>query len=177
MPHPSCAIRATRAALVGGTARPPGPARSRQRGLTLVEIMVSVVIVGILTAVAIPGYQDYIRRAARSDAQLTLQQVSSWLERRYAECNSYIRINAASNPPCTEVLAASDLPAELKRSPSGSGGGTKRYDVTISSLAAQSYTLQAVPVDSNDKCGTFELTSVGVRSVTGPLGNDNCWRR
>ena len=150
-------------------------ARSRQRGMTLIEIMVSVVIVSILTAVAVPSYREYMRRAARSDAQLTLQQASSWLERRYAECNSYIRINAATNPPCTDVLAASDLPAELKRSPSG--GGDKRYDVTISSLAAQSYTVQAVPIDTADLCGTFELTSVGVRNVTGSLGADKCWKR
>ena len=150
-------------------------ARSRQRGMTLIEIMVAVVIVSILTAVAIPGYKEYMRRAARSDAQLTLQQVSSWLERRYAECNNYTRVDASDNPPCTDVLAASDLPAELKRSPSG--GGDKRYDVTISSLAAQSYTVQAVPIDTADKCGTFELTSVGTRSVTGTLGADKCWKR
>ena len=163
------------ASSTSSTSRTGLGAGSRQRGMTLTEIMIAVVIVSILAAVAIPSYREYMRRAARSDAQLTLQQASSWLERRYAECNSYTRINAATNPPCTDVLAASDLPTELERSPSG--GGKKRYNVTISSLAAQSYTVKAVPIDTDDLCGTFTLTSVGVRNVTGTLGADKCWKR
>ena len=154
---------------------PPCVRPSHQRGITLIELLIAVAVVGILTAIAVPSYSEYTRRAARSDAQLTLQAASTWLERRYAECNSYIRINAATNPPCTTVLAATDLPAELKVSPSG--GGTQRYTVSVSTLDAQSYTVQAVPLDSADKCGTMRILSTGVREATGTLGVNGCWRR
>jgi type IV pilus assembly protein PilE len=157
------------------TSCPPGVRASPQRGITLIELMIAVAVVGILTVIAVPSYGEYTRRAARSDAQLTLQAAATWLERRYAECNSYIRINAATNPPCTTALAAADLPAELKVSPSG--GGTQRYTVSVSALDAQSYTVQAIPLDSADKCGTMRILSTGVREATGTLGVNGCWRR
>jgi type IV pilus assembly protein PilE len=153
----------------------PPESGGRQRGFTLIEVMLVVVIVGILSAIALPSYAEYVRRAARADVQLTLLQASSWLERRYAECNSYTRINPSTNPPCTTVLAASDLPASLKVSPSG--GGSVRYNVTISALEGQAYTVQGVPLDATDRCGTFQFTSAGVRSADGPLGTAACWQR
>jgi type IV pilus assembly protein PilE len=156
-------------------ASPPCVRPSHQRGITLIELLIAVTVVGILTAVAIPSYSEYTRRAARSDAQLTLQAAATWLERRYAECNTYTFINAATNPPCTTALAASSLPDELKKSPSG--GGTQRYTVSVSALDAQSYTVQAVPLDSADKCGTMRILSTGVREATGTLGVNGCWRR
>ncbi len=154
---------------------PPRVRPSRQRGITLVELLVAVTVVGILTAVAVPSYGEYTRRAARSDAQLTLQSAATWLERRYAECNRYTFIDASTNPPCTTALSASDLPAELKVSPSG--GGKQRYTVSVSALDAQSYTVQAVPLDTTDKCGTMRILSTGAREATGTLGVNNCWRR
>jgi hypothetical protein len=72
-------------------------------------------------------------------------------------------------------IAASDLPASLKVSPSG--GGSVRYNVTISALEGQAYTVQGVPLDATDRCGTFQFTSAGVRSADGPLGTAACWQR
>jgi type IV pilus assembly protein PilE len=154
---------------------PPCARPSPQRGITLIELMIAVTVVGILTVIAVPSYGEYTRRAARSDAQLTLQAASTWLERRYAECNSYTFINAATNPPCTTALAAASLPDELKKSPSG--GGTQRYTVSVSALDAQSYTVQAVPLDSTDACGIMRILSTGVREADGVLGVNGCWRR
>jgi type IV pilus assembly protein PilE len=154
---------------------PPCVRPSQQRGITLIELLIAVSVVGILTAVAMPSYSEYTRRAARSDAQLTLQAAATWLERRYAECNSYTFINAATNPPCTTALAAASLPDELKKSPSG--GGTQRYTVSVSALDAQTYTVQAVPLDTTDKCGTMRILSTGAREATGVLGVNGCWRR
>jgi type IV pilus assembly protein PilE len=154
--------------------RPPS-SRLRTSGFTLIEVLIVVTLLGFLVTIAVPGYIEYVRRTARSDAQLTLQAAASWLERRYSECNSYIRVDASTNPPCTAVLSAGDLPAELATSPSG--GGRKRYTVSITTLAAQSYALQAEPLDAADRCGTLQLSSNGARGVTGPLGVDDCWRR
>lgn len=154
---------------------PPCVRPSHQRGITLIELLIAVTVVGILTAIAVPSYGEYTRRAARSDAQLTLQAAATWLERRYAECNSYIKVNAATNPPCTTDLEENDLPAELTVSPSG--GGTPRYRVEIFALTAQSYTLRALPEKGDPNCDILLLLSTGVREATGTLGVNGCWRR
>ena len=152
---------------------PPCARPSPQRGITLIELMIAVTVVGILTAIAVPSYSEYTRRAARSDAQLTLQAAATWLERRYAECNSYTKVNAATNPPCETDLG--DLPEELQVSPSG--GGTPLYRVGIVDLTAQSYTLRARPLKDDPYCNVLRLYSTGVREATGTLGVNGCWRR
>ncbi len=150
---------------------------SPQRGITLVELLIAVTVVGILATIAVPSYSEYTRRAARSDAQLTLHAAATWLERRYAECNKYNRIDASTPTPCTTPLNRSDLPGELQGSPSGAGLPRYRYDVSISELTAQSYTVQAVPRDTRDQCGTMRITHTGERQKTGTLSLDDCWRR
>ena len=53
----------------------------RTRGFTLIEVMIVVAIVGILSAIAIPSYSEYIRRGHRADARAGLLQAQQWLER------------------------------------------------------------------------------------------------
>ena len=53
------------------------------RGFTLVELLVAIMIVGILSAVAVSSYQDYTLRAQRADAKAVLLQLASLLERNY----------------------------------------------------------------------------------------------
>lgn len=142
------------------------------RGVTLIELMVGIAVLGILAAMAISSYSEYVRRAARADAQLTLQQASLYLERRYAECNSYLKVDAGTSPPCTTDLTA--LPALLSRAPAE---GLKRYTISIASRTAQSYQLKAVP-DTTDRCGSFVLDSSGARTVENAQNSaDDCWRR
>ncbi len=150
---------------------PLDPVRRRAAGFTLIEMLIAVMIVGVVTAFAVPNYTDYVRRAARTDAQLVLQQAANHLERIYAECNSYTVRDASTTPPCTATF---DLPADLKRSPIQ---GTKRYDLAINARTAQSYELVATPLDTTDGCGTYTLRSTGERLVSGTLGVAACWRR
>lgn len=148
--------------------------RAATMGFTLIEVMIAVAVVAIATAIAVPNYNEFRQRAWRTDAQLVLLQAAAYMERRYAECNSFAKVNPTTDPPCTQDL--SDLPSELKRSPAD-GGTTKRYDITLTLTGTQFYTLRATPVIADAACGTFTINSAGQRDRTGAQPFDTCWRR
>jgi len=54
---------------------------SRTKGFTLIEALITAALIGILVAVALPGYRNYIRRAQRAEARTGLLQAAHWLER------------------------------------------------------------------------------------------------
>ena len=62
---------------------------NKDRGFTLMELMVVVAIVGILGAVAYPSYIDSTRKARRADAQADLIELSGFMERFFTENNRY----------------------------------------------------------------------------------------
>jgi type IV pilus assembly protein PilE len=60
-----------------------------KKGLTLIELLITIVIVGILAAVAIPSYSNYMVRARRADAKTALEQLRASQEMFRAERGSY----------------------------------------------------------------------------------------
>lgn len=61
----------------------------RQDGFTLIELMITVAIVGILASIAYPGYQKYMLSARRADAQADLLKIQLGLEKWRANHNTY----------------------------------------------------------------------------------------
>lgn len=142
--------------------------RQRHQGFTLIEVMITVAIVAILAAIAIPSYWEYVARSNRNDARLALAHAAQWMERYRGENNgSYI---------------GSTLPPSAAVSPLG--GGRPQYDIAIAAVTATSYSLTATPRTSgsmrSDACGALTLQSDGLRLAAGAMGQsdtERCWSR
>jgi len=66
--------------------------RRANSGVTLIELMIVVVIIGILAGIAYPSYRSYLKQSRRSDAQIALTQAASKQEKFLADCNWYARV-------------------------------------------------------------------------------------
>lgn len=130
---------------------------STQSGVTLIELLIAVAIVGILAAVAYPSYQTYVARANRAEAQGILMENAQFLERNYTTANRYDQ---------DSVGAATALPHAT--SPKD---GTAKYNIAAAYATSQSFTLTATPTGSmtGDSCGNLTLTNTGLK------GPADCW--
>ena len=137
------------------------------RGFTLIEVMIVVAIAAILTAVALPSYREYVRRAHRTEARAGLLQGAQWMERAATAIGTY-------------PLTAS-FPTTLTTVKSG------RYTIAVASPPASAasgsaFTLTATPAGAQvgDKCASYTLTHTGVRgaasTASGPLVAE-CWNK
>lgn len=75
-------------------------------GFTLIELMITVAIIGIIAAIAYPSYQNYVKQTRRSDAQIALTQAANKQERFFTECNWYAA-NLAGTRSCGTVSTGS----------------------------------------------------------------------
>ena len=124
------------------------PAR-RQRGITLLELAIVVAIVGILTAIALPAYEDYVKRSRRSEAQVALTELANLQERFFSQNLAYTSTIAGTPGPDRIVF------------PNVSENGY--YQIQIQAAGATSYDLRAIPQGSQAGDGAFRLTSTGLK--------------
>jgi type IV pilus assembly protein PilE len=99
-----------------------------QRGITLIELLIVIAIVGILAAIAIPTYTGYMLRARRADAKTALEQIRAGQEMRRAERGTY----------------TNDLTA-LRNTWGGPATPAGDYNLGFLAANANSFTAQAVP--------------------------------
>jgi type IV pilus assembly protein PilE len=149
-------------------AHPQAQATRGARGFTLIELMITVAIIGILASIAYPAYNDSVARSRRNGAKAVLLENAQWLERQYTFSGSY----------ATDVkgVAISTLP--ITEAPKD--GSVKVYTVSMAASTAGSYTLQAVPKNgmAGDKCGTFTLSNTGAKALTSATATvADCWDR
>ena len=172
----------------------------RQSGFTMTELLITMVVIGILAAVAIPSYSAYVTRGQRGAAKVALEQAAQYLERNYTSFGCYDYDITASKCATTATLPNPNAPI---------GGGQVTYLITVSYPAAptvgQSFQLAAAPCGTaatpgctatgsntsftDGTCGALLLDNTGLQSVdtsgagswptTAPAATlvASCWQR
>jgi type IV pilus assembly protein PilE len=122
-----------------------------KKGITLIELLVVIVIVGILAAVAIPIYTNYLQRARRADAKTALEQVRAAQEMWRAEKGTYATDGGGT--------AEAKLQTTMGAPPTTVG----YYNWSFAVKAATSFTAQAVPFGSQATDGTLTIDQNAVK--------------
>jgi type IV pilus assembly protein PilE len=118
------------------------------KGITLIELLIVIVIVGILATIAVPIYRGYMQRARRADAKTSLEQVRAAQEMRRAEYGSY----------STSI-------ASLQTSWGGPGSRVGDYDISFTVATATSFTAQAHPWTSRQTSdGNLSINNQGTKT-------------
>lgn len=138
----------------------------RSRGFTLIELMIVVAIVGIIAAIALPSYQDSVRKSRRADATTALLKIQQAQERWRANNTSYTT-NLTALPTATPPGLG--LPAT-------SANGF--YTLSITAATASGFEARAVPTtqggQNNDLCQVIALNQQGPMKAT-PTTDKTCW--
>jgi type IV pilus assembly protein PilE len=136
----------------------PSQLRLPIAGFTLIELMITVAVIGILAAIAYPSYADYVRKGKRSMAQASLMEIAgkeqSYLLDRRVYTNNLTQLNYT-------------LPAEIANDYAIDFPG---FDATVSPPV---FTVRATPQgnQTKEKCGWLTLTNTGVKASQG----SGCW--
>ena len=143
--------------------------RNAQRGFTLMELMITVAVVGILAAIAYPSFTEQIARSRRAEAQTVLLAGQQWMERFYSENYSYRQTSDPTNP--VAVTDPSQFPSRFSTSPptTASTAGSALYAITVSAPTRDSYTITATRKPGTsmaaDRCGNMTVDHLGRRSL------------
>ena len=143
-------------------------------GFTLIELMITVAIVGILAAVAFPSYTAYMAKARRADARSQLATAQQFMEKFYSESFDYAQNTAGA--ASTTIFNAQAFATSPR---TGDGRAMYNLTLTVGSSPATTYSIAATAVTgtpaSSDECGTLTLNSTGTRgaSITDIL---KCWK-
>jgi type IV pilus assembly protein PilE len=135
--------------------------RKTMRGVTLLELMIVVIIIGVLAAIAYPNYRQYAARAKRNEAKAALLQIATRQEAFYLQNNTYTNDMMPLGFPVSDNYLTD----------------TESYIVDVAGADANSFIATATYQNADEeagKCATFSIDAQGTKS-SAPLVD--CWTR
>ena len=129
-------------------------------GFTLVELMIVIAVVALLTAIAVPSYQEQVRKSRRAQAKADMVEYAQMAERYFTVNNTYVGF----------TLPTTQSPREA--------GSTARYVLALNPAATVStFTITATAQgrQANDRCGNLSVTNTGAKGRTGSAPMSECW--
>ena len=137
------------------------------RGMTLIELMIVVAILGIIVAIGYPSYLNHVKKTRRAEGMGELLELADRMERHYSDTGTYDQTNG------NDMTAAT-----IYRTTTQNGYYTLSIAAGTNNVQ---FTASAAPTNkgqqNTDKCGTFTINSLGTKSVSGPYSADDCnWR-
>ena len=144
------------------------PARTRAAGFTLIEVMIVVAIIGILAAIALPNYKNYIRRGQQPEAFNALSDYRTKMEQYYQDNRNY----GSTGTVCADNTTANSWNGFAP-------AGAKYFTFTCAtSNTQQAYTITATGSGGQVKTDVYAIDQNGNRTTTsfkGATVTAACW--
>lgn len=140
--------------------------RGRNSGFTLIEMVIVIVILGIMATIALPSYQNSVRKGQRSDGKATLLAVAGRMEQYMLDHGAYT-YNMEDLGYDDDPMISPEQHFTIDASACSGGDETSCYILTATPRASS-------PLKSDKECTTFVLAYTGARSATGTKAAE-CW--
>lgn len=141
------------------------------KGFGLIEIVITIALIGILAAIAYPSYQDSIRKSRRADAHAAIFAVQLAQERLRGDCRFYAQTLAGADA-CDTTAALSTV-----RVAGISPDGFYNISMSANSATGNAYVIEADPTGKqagDSACDPITLT-LNPDNPNGLKGPDGCW--
>lgn len=150
-----------------------GHRSSKAKGFTLIEVMITVVIIGILASIAYPSYLSQVRKSRRSEAVATILQIQQAQERWRANCPFYAGSISATNSGCPTTPGANTSGLNI------SAVASARYMYSLSNVSATTYTVTATAITGSSQAGDAGCATLTVTVTNGSAVNTptSCWSK